>query len=224
MIPAVADDVEVRPAVADELAFDVRIRQPVPVVVAIYCNTTPRNDEAPAMPSTKLPTGPIEQTPDVCGGKACIAGTRIPVWGLERQRRRGLADMDILRRYPSLSFDDLEAAWDYVKRHQREIDKQIRDNEDAYPMDGVRLYGDEHFPPLIMSFLRQKGYDVLSVKQTNKNPRGRRVRPRRRSELSSFRDRACSRSGIAVFRRRRIRRLQLRPATVPALAGLPSHV
>jgi uncharacterized protein (DUF433 family) len=31
----------------------------------------------------------IERTPGVCGGDACIAGTRIPVWVLEGFRRLG---------------------------------------------------------------------------------------------------------------------------------------
>ncbi len=31
----------------------------------------------------------IEKTPGVCGGSACIAGTRIPVWGLEERAESG---------------------------------------------------------------------------------------------------------------------------------------
>ena len=73
----------------------------------------------------------ISKTPGVCGGKACVSGTRIPAWGLENCRRRGLSEFQILKRYPSLSLDGLRAAWDYIGSNQREIEKQIRDNEKA---------------------------------------------------------------------------------------------
>lgn len=33
----------------------------------------------------------VEATPGVCGGSACIAGTRIPVWLLEQGRRLGMS-------------------------------------------------------------------------------------------------------------------------------------
>ena len=42
----------------------------------------------------------IERTPGVCGGDACIAGTRIPVWVLEGFRRLGWTDATILASYP----------------------------------------------------------------------------------------------------------------------------
>jgi len=45
----------------------------------------------------------IERTPGVCGGSACIAGTRA----------------------------DLAHAWAYVDAHRQEIDEEIRRNESA---------------------------------------------------------------------------------------------
>jgi len=44
----------------------------------------------------------IEKTPEVCGGSACIAGTRIPVWVLEGYRRLGWTEARILASYPGL--------------------------------------------------------------------------------------------------------------------------
>jgi uncharacterized protein (DUF433 family) len=48
----------------------------------------------------------IERTDGVCGGSACIAGTRVPVWVLVH-------------------------AWAYVDAHRHEIDQEIRRNESA---------------------------------------------------------------------------------------------
>ena len=73
----------------------------------------------------------ISKTPGVCGGKARVSGTRIPVWGLENSRRRGLSEFQILQRYPSLSLDGLRAAWDYIALNQTEIEKQISENDQA---------------------------------------------------------------------------------------------
>jgi uncharacterized protein (DUF433 family) len=43
----------------------------------------------------------IEKTPKVCGGQACIANTRIPVWVLVEARRLGYSDADLLTSYPT---------------------------------------------------------------------------------------------------------------------------
>jgi uncharacterized protein (DUF433 family) len=73
----------------------------------------------------------IDATPGVCGGVPCIVRTRIPVWVLERARRLGVSEADMLRSYPSLRAEDLANAWAYVRSHQDEIDRQIRENEAA---------------------------------------------------------------------------------------------
>lgn len=73
----------------------------------------------------------IESTPDVCGGDPCVLRTRIPVWLLERYRQLGTSEEDILHNYPSLTAQDLANAWAYVRSHRAEIDRQIRQNEEA---------------------------------------------------------------------------------------------
>ena len=73
----------------------------------------------------------IESTPGVCGGDPCIVRTRIPVRALEQYRRLGVSDADILRSYPSLRAEDLANAWAFVRAHRDEIERQIRENEDA---------------------------------------------------------------------------------------------
>ena len=71
----------------------------------------------------------IEKTQGVCGGRACIRKTRIPVWVLENARRQGVSEADLLLNYPSLTAKDLANAWDYVSFHVEEIEKDIAENE-----------------------------------------------------------------------------------------------
>ena len=73
----------------------------------------------------------IERLPGVCGGEACIVRTRIPVWLLERARRLGTSEADLLRSYPTLRAEDLTNAWAYARSHHEEIEQQIRENEAA---------------------------------------------------------------------------------------------
>ncbi len=70
----------------------------------------------------------IAKTPNVCGGDACIRGTRIPVWLLAEWRRLGQTDAAILQGYPSLVPADLEAAWEYAAAHSEEIEEAVREN------------------------------------------------------------------------------------------------
>ena len=67
----------------------------------------------------------IERTSGVCGGDACVAGTRIPVWLLVRARQLGGSEEEILADYPSLNRDDLAHAWAYYALHRADITQQI---------------------------------------------------------------------------------------------------
>lgn len=78
---------------------------------------------------SKSPISGIECTPGVCGGDACVAHTRIPVWALVRARQLGVSDDEILADYPALSHHDIDNAWAYYKLHQAEIERQIASNE-----------------------------------------------------------------------------------------------
>jgi uncharacterized protein (DUF433 family) len=74
---------------------------------------------------------PITRTPGVCGGRACVAGTRITVWGLVAYRNLGLDDGAILARVPSLTPEQLAAAFDYAQQNAEEIARDIAENEDG---------------------------------------------------------------------------------------------
>ena len=73
----------------------------------------------------------IEHSPDILGGEARIARTRIPVWLLVQARRLGSSEADILRSYPTLQAADLANAWAYARVHTDEIEHDIIENETA---------------------------------------------------------------------------------------------
>ncbi|HFD38549.1 MAG TPA: DUF433 domain-containing protein [Anaerolineae bacterium] len=73
----------------------------------------------------------VESSPGVCGGEPCIVRTRIPVWLLVQARRLGASEADLLQAYPSLRAEDLANAWAYYRSHRREIERQIREHEEA---------------------------------------------------------------------------------------------
>ena len=73
----------------------------------------------------------IASTPGVCGGQPTLVRTRIPVWLIERARRLGSSDAEMLAAYPTLRAEDLVNAWAYVCAFPEEIDRQIQANEAA---------------------------------------------------------------------------------------------
>jgi len=58
--------------------------------------------------------------PRICHGKACIAGTRIMVSVIVDSLANGDTDDDILRAYPSLKQEDVQAALHYAAEMTRE--------------------------------------------------------------------------------------------------------
>src|SRR5437868_4737695 len=67
----------------------------------------------------------IGKIPGVCGGNACVRDTRVPVWTLQRLREQGASEQQLLDDFPSLTAEDLPAAWAYVARHAAEIRRAI---------------------------------------------------------------------------------------------------
>lgn len=72
----------------------------------------------------------IQKTPGICGGNARIRQTRIPVWTLVSFRLQGAKNEELLKNYPGLTSQDLEAAWAYYASNQAEIDQIITEEND----------------------------------------------------------------------------------------------
>ena len=70
----------------------------------------------------------IEKTPGVCGGKACIDGTRIRVLDIVGLRQRGFEPEEMLNMYAvPLSLAQVHAALAYYYDHPDEIEASIRE-------------------------------------------------------------------------------------------------
>lgn len=73
----------------------------------------------------------ITKTPGVCGGEACLAGTRIAVWLLVEARRLGVSEAQLLDDYPHISAADLVNAWAYADAYPEEVEAAIRANNEV---------------------------------------------------------------------------------------------
>jgi len=62
----------------------------------------------------------ISVDPRVCHGKACIKGTRIMVSVILDNLAAGVSQEEILRSYPSLNLEDIQAAIAYAAELARE--------------------------------------------------------------------------------------------------------
>jgi uncharacterized protein (DUF433 family) len=72
----------------------------------------------------------ISKTPGVCGGEACIAGTRIAVWLLVEAQQLGISEAQLLQDYPHITAADLVNAWIYADAYPEEIATAIRANNE----------------------------------------------------------------------------------------------
>ncbi len=70
----------------------------------------------------------IAKTPGICGGRARVEGTRMPVWSLVYHRFLGFTDWEILFNFPTMTPGDLKNAWEYYEANKPEIDEDIREN------------------------------------------------------------------------------------------------
>lgn len=73
----------------------------------------------------------ITKTPGVCGGEACIAGTRIAVWFLVEAQQLGIREAQLLQDYPHIMAADLVNAWAYAEAHPEEIAAAILANNEV---------------------------------------------------------------------------------------------
>ena len=62
----------------------------------------------------------ITSDPQICHGKACIKGTRIMVSVILDNLAAGISNREILKNYPSLTQEDIQAAISYAAELSRE--------------------------------------------------------------------------------------------------------
>jgi type III restriction enzyme len=71
----------------------------------------------------------IRSTLGVCGGRACVGRTRIPVWLLVAFLNDGLSEESLLQSYPQLTSDHIRLVRDYYRQHPQQIDQDIQEEE-----------------------------------------------------------------------------------------------
>jgi uncharacterized protein (DUF433 family) len=72
----------------------------------------------------------IEINPAKCGGKPCVAGTRIRVWDIHVWHNlRGQSPEQIVADFPQLTLADVYTALAYYLDHRDEIDQQMKEAE-----------------------------------------------------------------------------------------------
>ena len=57
----------------------------------------------------------ISIDPEICHGKPCIKGTRIPVYLILEMLEHGLSFKEILEEYPHITVDDVKACIKFAK-------------------------------------------------------------------------------------------------------------
>ena len=72
----------------------------------------------------------IEATPGICGGRARIAGTRVPVHRIARYHHLGYAPEEMLGLLNSLSLSQIYAALAYALANPDEIQASLREEDD----------------------------------------------------------------------------------------------
>jgi uncharacterized protein (DUF433 family) len=73
----------------------------------------------------------IESKPEACGGRACIAGTRIRVQDVYGwHEKEGISPDEIVSRFPQLTLADVHAALAFYWDHREEIERQMREDDE----------------------------------------------------------------------------------------------
>ena len=73
----------------------------------------------------------IDVDPGICGGRPCIAGTRIRVQDIYTWHElEGVSPDEIVSRFPQLSLADVYAAVTHFWDHREVIERQIREDRD----------------------------------------------------------------------------------------------
>jgi uncharacterized protein (DUF433 family) len=67
----------------------------------------------------------------VCGGRACIDGTRIRVLDIASLQRQGLSPERMLEAYPSLNLAQVHAALSYYYENTGEIERALQEDREV---------------------------------------------------------------------------------------------
>jgi uncharacterized protein (DUF433 family) len=93
----------------------------------------------------------IEKNPNVCGGRACIAGHRIRVQDIVVcHEKRGYSPDEIVEMFPGITLADVYAALAYYFDNREEIESELRQSEERAQWEKANI------PSKIPAELREK--------------------------------------------------------------------
>ena len=88
----------------------------------------------------------IQATAGLCGGKPCIAGTRIRVQDIVVWTEKGQSPEEIINGFPQLTLANVHAALAYYHDNRDEIERQMQEAE-AFA-EAMRTKGGPHIVDL----------------------------------------------------------------------------
>jgi len=71
----------------------------------------------------------VTSTPGVCGGKPCVAGSRVRVWDIAVRAQAGESPDEILAHFPHLTLSDVHAALAYYYDNREAMDAQAAEGD-----------------------------------------------------------------------------------------------
>jgi uncharacterized protein (DUF433 family) len=74
----------------------------------------------------------VVRTPGICGGRPCLAGTRLAVSRVAGWYHQGMSAEDIAREHPHLRPAQIHAALAYYFANQAEVDAEIAEEGEAF--------------------------------------------------------------------------------------------
>jgi uncharacterized protein (DUF433 family) len=74
----------------------------------------------------------IVKTPGTCGGRARIAGHRVPVFRIAEEFRLGMAPEAMIEMWPALNLAQIHAAIAYALANLAEMDAELEAEEAAW--------------------------------------------------------------------------------------------
>lgn len=74
----------------------------------------------------------LESRPGVCGGKLCLAGTRVPVLQVVTLYKRGETPEEMTLNWPHVSLSQIYAALAYYHANQAEVERQLAEEDAEY--------------------------------------------------------------------------------------------
>jgi uncharacterized protein (DUF433 family) len=81
----------------------------------------------------------VVRTPGVCGGRARVGGTRIPVWQVVSSIvYGGLSPEELVEQYPHLKLAQVHDALSFYYDHRAEVERDRRDQDAAWRRRGRR--------------------------------------------------------------------------------------